>query len=111
MKKVYLSAVGLILGIVCFAVLVGSLVRCASPEQYSENAPHEWKAVVVKKKYSENQVTKDIVFGTGNWHSVEHFIVDNNNKVWRGISQDDFIICDVGDTLWTDNDYTLQLKK
>jgi len=82
-----------------------------------EDSPREqpkkvvWTPVVVKKKYSENEVTKDIVFGTGNWHSTEYYIVDKNNHIWRGVSQNDFILCDVGDTLWTNDGYFLQLNK
>ena len=70
-----------------------------------------WKPIIVKKKYSENQVNKDIVFGTGNWHSTDYYIVDKNNKIWSGINKNDFILCDVGDTLWTNDDYFLQLNK
>ena len=86
------------------------LASCKMPEP-SPPPPKVWKPVVVKKKYSENQVTKDIVFGTGNWHSTEYYIVDKNNKIWNSISQNDFIICDVGDTLWTNDDWYLQLNK
>ena len=85
------------------------LVSCEIKEEPPK--PIVWKPVVVKKKYSENQVTKDIVFGTGNWHSTEYYIVDVNNKIWSGINKNDFILCDVGDTLWTNDDYFLQLNK
>ena len=73
--------------------------------------PIVWEAIVVKKKYSENSVTKDLVFGTGNWHSTDYYIVDKNNKIWSGINRQDYMICDVGDTLWTDDGYYLQLNK
>lgn len=92
------------------ALILLALVGCEMPEP-APPPPKVWKPVVVKKKYSENQVTKDIVFGTGNWHSTEYFIVDKNNKIWNGISQQDFILCDVGDTLWSDDGLYLQLKK
>lgn len=70
-----------------------------------------WKPVIVKKKYSENSVTKDLVFGTGNWHSTDYYIIDKNNKIWSRISKQDFILCDVGDTLWTNDGWFLQLNK
>lgn len=86
------------------------LVSCT--DQPNQNPKQiVWKPIIVKKKYSENQVTKDIVFGTGNWHSTDYYIVDKNNKIWSGINKNDFILCDVGDTLWTNDDYFLQLNK
>jgi hypothetical protein len=93
-------------------LLVVTILLVSCGEQ-SEQKPKQivWKSLIVKKKYSENQVTKDIVFGTGNWHSTDYYIVDKNNKIWSGISKNDFILCDVGDTLWTDDDYFLQLNK
>lgn len=90
------------------AILV--FASCEMPEPEPPK-PKVWTPVIVKKKYSENQVTKDLVFGTGNWHNTEYYIVDKNNKIWSGVSKDDFILCDVGDTLWTEDDYFLQLKK
>jgi hypothetical protein len=111
MKQIYLNALGALLVIVFFATSLGFLVRGTSePSKYSDQ-PHVWKPVVVKKKYSEQSVTKDLVFGTGNWHDIEHYIVDTNGKLWNGISKEDYIICEVGDTLWTDNDWSLQIKK
>ena len=94
-------------------LLILSAVFLFAACEMQEQAPKPivWKPVVVKKKYSENQVTKDIVFGTGNWHSTEYYIVDVNNKIWSGIYKNDFILCDVGDTLWTNDDYFLQLNK
>jgi hypothetical protein len=49
------------------------------------NKPKEivWTPVIVKKKYVENETTKDLLFDTGNWHSVNHIIVDSNNKIWQ----------------------------
>jgi hypothetical protein len=75
------------------------------------NPEPSWKTVIVKKKYSESTVTKDIVFGTGNWHDIDYYIVDNNNKIWNTISKEDYILCEVGDTLWTKNNYSLQYTK
>lgn len=72
--------------------------------------PKIWTPVIVKKKYSENQVTKDIVFGTGNWHNIDYYIVDKNNKLWSNINKNDYILCDVGDTLWTNDGIYLQIK-
>lgn len=67
--------------------------------------------VIVKKKYSEQTVTKDIVFGTDNWFSMDYYIVDQNNKVWSFVDKETYIICDVGDTLWVTNSGRLILKK
>jgi 1,2-phenylacetyl-CoA epoxidase PaaB subunit len=93
-------------------LLAVSVLFVSCGEQTKEK-PKEivWTPVIVKKKYSENDVTKDIVFGTGNWHSTNYYIVDKNNKIWSGVKKDDFIICDVGDTLWTNDGYFLQLNK
>jgi len=91
-------------------VLVVLLASCEMPEQ-QDPSPVISKPVVVKKKYSENSVTKDLVFGTGNWHSTNYYIIDENNKVWRNFRKEDYILCDVGDTLWTDDGYWLQINK
>jgi hypothetical protein len=82
---------------------------CNLPEEVVEK--ETWSPVVVKKKYSENSVTKDLVFGTGNWHSTDYYIVDQNNKIWNRFSKEDYILCDVGDTLWTSDNFYLQMKK
>jgi len=88
------------------------IISCnETPQQPSEPKQIIFTPVVVKKKYTEQSVTKDIMFGTGNWHSTKRYIVDINNKIWSCISQDDFIICDVGDTLWTSNNHCLNLSK
>ena len=94
-------------------LLLAVSVLLASCVEQAKEKPKEivWKPVIVKKKYSENDVTKDIVFGTGNWHSTDYYIVDKNNKIWNNVKKDDFIICDVGDTLWTNDGYFLQLNK
>lgn len=83
---------------------------CEMPKEQPPK-PVTWTPVIVKKKYSENSVTKDIVFGTGNWHNTDYYIVDKNNKIWSGVSKNDFILCDIGDTLWTSDNYFLQLNK
>ena len=72
-----------------------------------------WKPVIVKKKYVENETTKDLLFDTGNWHSVNHIIVDSNNNIWEDIQKDVFILCNEGDTLWfKDGEFPmLQLSK
>jgi hypothetical protein len=89
------------------------LVSCAeNPQSPPQPKPQvTYTPVIVKKKYSENSVTKDLVFGTGNWHSTDYYIVDTHNKIWKDISKDDYILCDVGDTLWTVNGRYLQLKR
>ena len=69
-----------------------------------------WTPVIVKKKYVENETTKDLLFDTGNWHSVNHIIVDNNNAIWEDVRKNVFILCDVGDTLWVSNDGFKQLQ-
>ena len=94
-------------------LLLAVSVLLASCVEQAKEKPKEivWKPVIVKKKYSENDVTKDIVFGTGNWHSTDYYIVDENNKIWNNVKKDDFIICDVGDTLWTNDGYVLHLNK
>jgi hypothetical protein len=94
-------------------LLLSVSVLLASCGERVNEKPKEivWKPVIVKKKYSENDVTKDIVFGTGNWHSTDYYILDTNNKIWNNVKKDDFIICDIGDTLWTNDGYFLQLNK
>ena len=92
-------------------VLVILFSSCEIKLEDPQKKPKVWTPVIVKKKYSENSVTKDIVFGTGNWHSTDYYIVDQNNKIWNSISKDDFILCDVGDTLWTNDGWVLQLNK
>jgi hypothetical protein len=94
-------------------LLLAATILLVSCEEQQQQKPKQivWTPVVVKKKYSENQVTKDIVFGTGNWHSTDYYIVDKSNKIWSGVSKNDFILCDVGDTLWTNDGYFLQLNK
>lgn len=72
-----------------------------------------WTPVIVKKKYVENETTKDLLFDTGNWHSVNHIIVDSNNKIWEDVAKNVFILCNEGDTLWVSEEsfYQLQLTK
>ena len=119
MNKVYLNVLGLLVGIILFATALGSLVKYArieSTEDYTYTTETgeqkvDWKPVVVKKKYTEQSVTKDIVFGTGNWYDVEHYIVSTDGKLWTRFSKEDYILCDVGDTLWTKDGYYLQIKK
>lgn len=95
-----------------FVVALLLLSSCTVTENKPEQQPQRvWKPVVVKKKYSENSVTKDLVFGTGNWHSTDYYIVDVNNKIWDDFSKDVYILCDVGDTLWTYDDWFLYLNK
>ena len=91
--------------------LILTIILFTSCGEPTPPPPTTWTPVVVKKKYSENSVTKDLVFGTGNWHDIDYYIVDKNNKIWSGINKQDYILCDVGDTLWTNDNYFLQLNK
>lgn len=97
-------------------ILLATYMAVVSMDKALDSATYEqpkptWKPVVVKKKYSENSVTKDLIFGTGNWHSTDYYIIDKNNKMWSNISKQDYILCDAGDTLWTNDGIYLQLNK
>ena len=72
--------------------------------------------VVIKKKYQEEKVRKDLLFGTGNYHKINHYIVGTDGELYKNrFSVEDWIISEVGDTLWTENKYNdfsiLELKK
>lgn len=97
--------------LVYVAIIITITMFACRFEPQSPPPPKVWKPIVVKKKYSENSVTKDIVFGTGNWHSTDYYIVDKNNKIWNNISKENYILCDVGDTLWTNDGWRLELNK
>lgn len=103
MHKYILIALGL------FTTSCGEMMR--TDKEVPSQPTVSWTPVIVKKKYSEQKVEKDFVFGTGNWHSTMYYIVDTDNKIWNCIDQKDFIICDVGDTLWTQNKACLSIKK
>ena len=66
--------------------------------------------VIVKKKYAEQSVTKDIVFGTGNWYDMKYYIVDQDDKIWDNVDKETFIICEVGDTLWVNPNYNTLVR-
>jgi hypothetical protein len=70
-----------------------------------------WKYIIVKNKYVENTTTRDWVFGTGNWHSTDRYIIDRSGKIWKQFTKEDFIRVRINDTMWTDDGYRLQLNK
>lgn len=70
-----------------------------------------WKYIIVKNKYVENTTTRDWVFGTGNWHSTDRYIIDRSGKIWKQFIKEDFIRVRINDTMWTDDGYRLQLYK
>jgi hypothetical protein len=70
-----------------------------------------WKYIIVKNKYVENTTTRDWVFGTGNWHSTDRYIIDRSGKIWKQFTKEDFIRVRINDTMWTDDGYRLQLYK
>jgi hypothetical protein len=92
--------------IVLMSVIIWSCVDT------SNNKPKEtvWTPVIVKKKYVENETTKDLLFDTGNWYSVNHIIVDSNNKIWEDVEKNLFILCNEGDTLWANDESFNQLQ-
>lgn len=96
--------------IVFISVFVSS---CVIAPQNDKPKSVVWTPVIVKKKYIENETTKDLLFNTGNWHSVNHIIVDKNNKIWENVQKNVFILCNEGDTLWVSSDWSnlLQLSK
>lgn len=105
MKTVVLGV--LIILVSCIALVSIDPANSATHEQPKP----KWKPVIVKKKYVENTVTKDLIFGTGNWHSTDRYIIDKTGKMWVNISKQDFILCEVGDTLWTKDGWSLQINK
>lgn len=70
-----------------------------------------WKYIIVKNKYVENTTTRDWVFGTGNWHSTDRYVIDRSGKIWKQFTKEDFIRVRINDTMWTDDGYRLQLYK
>ena len=70
-----------------------------------------WKYIIVKNKYVENTTTRDWVFGTGNWHSTDRYVIDRSGKIWKQFTKEDFIRVRINDTMWTDDGYRLQLNK
>ena len=77
-----------------------------------KNPEQQWRPIVVKEKYAENQVTKDLVFGTGNWHENAYIILDENNEIWDNVNLKVYLICKKGDTLWVKNRMEwMRLKK
>lgn len=86
-------------------IILISVIVCSCADT-TNNKPKEatWTPVIVKKKYVENETTKDLLFDTGNWHHINHIIVDNNNKIWEDVDKDTFILCNDGDTLWVSDE-------
>jgi hypothetical protein len=92
-------------------IILISIIVCSCVDT-TNNKPREvaWTPVIVKKKYVENETTKDLLFDTGNWHSVNHIIVDKNNNIWEDVEKNVFILCDEGDTLWVSSEGLKQLQ-
>ena len=93
---------------ILFALLLTVISSCV--ESSSPPVKPTINKIIVKKKYSENTVTKDLLFDTGNWHSISYYIVDSNNKIYN-VRRDVFIICDEKDTLYEDKHGILYLSK
>jgi hypothetical protein len=91
-----------IIGLVLTIVLISSFT-------YQQKTV--WKYLIVKNKYVENTTTRDWVFGTGNWHSTDRYIVDRSGKIWKQFTKEDFIRVRINDTMWTDDGYTLKLNR
>lgn len=84
-----------------------------SYSQRSSNSESNKKVIneiIIKKKYSESDVTKDLLFNTGNWHSIDYYVVDINNNI-HDVSRDVFIICNEKDTLYENEYHAIYLTK
>jgi hypothetical protein len=67
--------------------------------------------IIVADKYAENTTTKDLLFGTGNWHTVDRYIIDSSGKIWDRFTKEDFIRVKIGDTMWIEHKYNLTMRK
>ena len=88
-----------------------ALVTIALISSFTYQQKPVWKYIIVKNKYVENTTTRDWVFGTGNWHSTDRYVIDRSGKIWKQFTKEDFIRVRINDTMWTDDGYRLQLNK
>lgn len=67
-----------------------------------------WKAITVKKKYTIQQLKSGLLSYT---NITLYYIVGKDNKAYTVNRVEDWMVCEVGGVMWTDNGTSAQIKK
>ncbi len=67
-----------------------------------------WRAITVKKKYAVQQVQRGWLSHTS---ITKYYIVGKDNKAYIVNRVEDWMVCEVGGIMWTDNGTSAQIKK
>jgi hypothetical protein len=97
---------------IAIALLVGSQYaaaqsKCQCPP--TKSTPKDnWKSITVKKKYKIQQVSTGLLSSV---NVTYYYIVGTDNKAYIVNRVEDWMICEVGGIMWTDNGESAQIKK
>jgi hypothetical protein len=100
--------------IIAIAILIGSQqmeaqYKCQCPPTSSTSQNETiWKAITVKKKYAVQQVQRGWLSHTS---ITKYYIVGKDNKAYIVNRVEDWMVCEVGGIMWTDNGTSAQIKK
>jgi hypothetical protein len=67
-----------------------------------------WRAITVKKKYTIQEVQRGWLSNTS---ITKYYIVGKDNKAYIVNRVEDWMVCEVGGIMWTDNGTSAQIKK
>jgi hypothetical protein len=103
--KIKLSLIAIAILISFQQVAAQSVCNCI----FCRNSDSQtWKAITVKKKYTIQQVQRGWLSHTS---ITKYYIVGKDNKAYIVNRVEDWMVCEVGGIMWTDNGTSAQIKK